>query len=419
MLMVIHRGREDVAREIFEKWGIDFAVIGKLTATGRMVLVADGEVVSDIPVTPLVEASPEYDRPWTPSPPPAALDGDALVPPDSIGASLLGLLSSPDICAKRWVWEQYDHMVMADTVQRPGGDAAVVRIHGSNRGLAITTDCTPRYCAADPHTGGAQAVAEAFRNLTATGARPLAVTDCLNFGSPENSHVMGQFVGCTQGIGEACIALDMPVVSGNVSFYNETNGSAVQPTPAIGAVGLIDDLDRTATTALTTPGDRLVLIGDTAGHLGASLYAREIHGTEAGAPPPMDLVAERRNGDFVRGLIAAGRVTVCHDLSDGGLLVAVAEMCLAGDLGATLEAPPADAVAHAWLFGEDQGRYIIAVDGAGAETVVEQAGTAGVPARIVGEVGGGALTVFGENPISLATLRAAHENWLPDYMAAE
>ncbi|MFP6744194.1 MAG: phosphoribosylformylglycinamidine synthase subunit PurL, partial [Alphaproteobacteria bacterium] len=325
MLMVIYQGREDVARDIFEKWGIDFAIVGKLTDTGRMVLVADGEVVSDIPVTPLVDASPEYDRWWTPSPPPATLDGDALKPPDSIGDSLLTLLASPDICGKRWVWEQYDHMVMADTVQRPGGDAAVVRIHGSNRGLAMTTDCTPRYCAADPHTGGAQAVAEAFRNLTATGARPLAVTDCLNFGSPENSHVMGQFVGCTEGIGEACIALDMPVVSGNVSFYNETNGSAVQPTPAIGAVGLIDDLDRTATTALTNPGDRLVLIGDTAGHLGASLYAREVHRTEAGAPPLVDLGAERRNGDFVRGLIAAGQVTVCHDLSDGGLLVAVAE----------------------------------------------------------------------------------------------
>jgi phosphoribosylformylglycinamidine synthase subunit PurL len=419
MLMVIQQGREDVARRIFEKWDIDFAIVGKLTDTGRMVLVSEGEVVSDIPVTPLVDASPEYDRPWVPSPPPPALDGDGLVPPDGVGASLMTLLASPDLCGKAWVWEQYDHMVMADTVQRPGGDAAVVRLHGSNRGLAITTDCTPRYCAADPHAGGAQAVAETFRNLTATGAKPLAVTDCLNFGSPENSHVMGQFVACTQGIGEACIALDMPVVSGNVSFYNETNGSAVQPTPAIGAVGLIDDLDRTATPALATAGDRLIVIGDTAGHLGASLYAREIHGTEAGAPPPVNLVAERRNGDFVRGLITAGAVTICHDISDGGLLVAVAEMALAGDLGATLDAPPAGGVAHGWLFGEDQARYVIAVDEAGTEAVLTKAQAAGVPAQIIGEVGGAALTVFGGNPISLAALRAAHENWLPDYMAAE
>jgi phosphoribosylformylglycinamidine synthase II len=419
MLMVIQQGREDVARRIFEKWDIDFAIVGKLTDTGRMVLVSEGEVVSDIPVTPLVDASPEYDRPWVPSPPPPALDGDGLVPPDGVGASLMTLLASPDLCGKAWVWEQYDHMVMADTVQRPGGDAAVVRLHGSNRGLAITTDCTPRYCAADPHAGGAQAVAETFRNLTATGAKPLAVTDCLNFGSPENSHVMGQFVACTQGIGEACIALDMPVVSGNVSFYNETNGSAVQPTPAIGAVGLIDDLDRTATPALATAGDRLIVIGDTAGHLGASLYAREIHGTEAGAPPPVNLVTERRNGDFVRGLITAGAVTICHDISDGGLLVAVAEMALAGDLGATLDAPPAGGVAHGWLFGEDQARYVIAVDEAGTEAVLTKAQAAGVPAQIIGEVGGAALTVFGGNPISLAALRAAHENWLPDYMAAE
>jgi len=209
------------------------------------------------------------------------------------------------------------------------------------------------------------------------------------------------------------------VVSGNVSFYNETNGSAVQPTPAIGAVGLIDDLERTARPALATAGDRLIVIGDTSGHLGASLYAREIHGTEAGAPPPVDLAAERRNGDFVRDLITAGQVTVCHDIADGGLLVAVTEMALAGDLGATLDALPTGAVAHGWLFGEDQARYVIAVDEAGAEAVIAKAQAAGVPAQIIGEVGGDALTVLGENPISLAALRTAHENWLPDYMAAE
>ena len=419
MLMVIAKGQEHVARAIFEKWEVDFAVVGELTNTGRMVLTVEGAVVADIPVRPLVEASPEYDRPWTPSPPPPPLNGTVLEPPDDLGACLGRLLASPDLCAKRWVWEQYDHMVMADTVQRPGGDAAVVRIHGSGRGLAMTTDCTPRYCAADPRSGGAQAVAEAFRNLTAAGARPLAVTDCLNFGSPENEQVMGQFVGCIRGIAEACEALEMPVVSGNVSFYNETSGSAVQPTPAIGAVGLIDDLDRMAAPALGAAGDRLILIGETAGHLGASLYAREIAGSEAGAPPAVDLEAERRNGDFLRGLIAAGRVTVCHDVSDGGLFVAIAEMALAGDIGATLEAAPGDLAAHAWLFGEDQARYVIAVAPAAAGAILAEAEAAGVPARIIGETGGSALTAFGGNPISLAELRNAHEGWLPAYMAAE
>ena len=243
MLMVIRKGREDVARAVFDKWGLDSAIIGTLTESGHLVLREGGEVVADVPVDALVDAAPRYDRPWTESPPPPPLTDD-LSPPDGLGEALVRLMGCPDLCAKRWVWEQYDHMVMADTVQRPGGDAAVVRVHGTNKGLAMTTDCTPRYCAAAPRIGGAQAVAEAWRNLTATGATPLAVTDCLNFGSPENPHVMGQFVGCVEGIGEACRALDFPVVSGNVSFYNETSGSPIQPTPAIGGVGLIRSEER-------------------------------------------------------------------------------------------------------------------------------------------------------------------------------
>ncbi len=324
-----------------------------------------------------------------------------------------------DLCAKRWVWEQYDHMVMADTVQRPGGDAAVVRVHGTDKGIAMTTDCTPRYCAADPRTGGAQAVAEAWRNLNATGATPLAVTDCLNFGSPENSHVMGQFVGCVEGLGEACRALDFPVVSGNVSFYNETNGKPIQPTPAIGAVGLIADLDRIATLAFEAAGESLILIGETVGHLGASLYAREIVGTEAGAPPAVDLQAERQNGNFIRDLIEAGRVRVCHDVSDGGLAVAVAEMALAGGMGASLMAPPAGQSPEGWLFGEDQGRYVIAAPAAEADAILMDAAVAGIAAIIIGETGSDALTLKPDTPIWLAALRDAHEGWLPRYMAAE
>jgi phosphoribosylformylglycinamidine synthase len=417
MLMVLRHGGEAAAREVFEKWELDFAVIGAITDTGRMVLRADGAPVADVPIAALVEQAPAYERPWTPAPPPAELDAADVPAPESLGACLKRLLASPDLCCKRWVWEQYDHMVMADTVQRPGGDAAVVRVHGANKGLALTTDCTPRYCAADPETGGAQAVAEAWRNLTAAGARPLAVTDCLNFGNPEKPRVMGQFVGCVEGLAAACRALDFPVVSGNVSFYNETEGRAIPPTPAIGAVGLIADLDRMATPALAAAGETLVMIGETRGHLGASLYAREIAGREAGAPPTVDLEAERRNGDFVRRLIEAGRVGVCHDLSDGGLLVAVAEMALAGGVGATLTPPVDGPPAHAWLFGEDQARYLIAVAPGEAATIVAEAAAAGVPAAAVGRTGGGALTVSGDHPISLGELRAAHEGWLPTYMA--
>ncbi|MCH7888530.1 MAG: phosphoribosylformylglycinamidine synthase subunit PurL [Proteobacteria bacterium] len=417
MLMVLRRGGEAAAREVFEKWELDFAVIGAITDTGRMVLRANGAPVADVPIAALVEQAPVYERPWTAPPPPAELDAADVPAPESLGACLKRLLASPDLCCKRWVWEQYDHMVMADTVQRPGGDAAVVRVHGTNKGLALTTDCTPRYCAADPETGGAQAVAEAWRNLTAAGARPLAVTDCLNFGNPEKPRVMGQFVGCVEGLAAACRALDFPVVSGNVSFYNETEGRAIPPTPAIGAVGLIADLDRMATPALAAAGETLVLIGETRGHLGASLYAREIAGREAGAPPTVDLEAERRNGDFVRRLIEAGRLRVCHDVSDGGLLVAVAEMALAGGVGATLTPPVDGPPAHAWLFGEDQARYLIAAPVDAASAIVAEARAAGVPAEAVGRTGGDALTVSGDHPISLGELRAAHEGWLPTYMA--
>jgi phosphoribosylformylglycinamidine synthase len=417
MLMVLRPEGEETARAVFDKWELDFAVIGRITDTGRLVLGWGGETVCDMPLAPLFDAAPEYDRPWRTPPARAELRAADLPGPGDLGDCLARLLALPDLCSKRWVWEQYDHMVMADTVQRPGGDAAVVRVHGTDKGLAMTTDCTPRYCAAGPHAGGAQAVAEAWRNLTAAGAKPLAITDCLNFGNPEREDVMGQFAGCVEGMAEACRALDFPVVSGNVSFYNETSGRSIQPTPTIGGVGLIADLDRMATPALEAPGETLILIGETRGHMGVSLYAREIAGREEGAPPPVDLAAERRNGDFVRGLIEAGRVTTCHDVSDGGLLVAIAEMALAGGLGASLDAPP-DGPPHAFLFGEDQGRYVVAVAGAAAEGVLADAVAAGVPARVLGHTGGDALAVAGFEPIPLSALSDAHEGWLPGYMSA-
>ncbi len=305
-------------------------------------------------------------------------------------------------------------MVMADTVGRPGGDAAIVRIHGSNRGLALTTDCTPRYCGADATIGGCQAVAEAWRNLTAVGAQPLAITDNMNFGNPERPEIMGQFADAVEGIRQACLALDFPVVSGNVSFYNETNGKGVLPTPAIGAVGVTDDLSRTASLALKAEGQALVMIGETREHLGCSAYLRDVAGRREGAPPPVDLAVERRNGDFVRQEIAAGNIETCHDISDGGLLVAAAEMSLAGGIGAAIDIPEGAVTAHGWLFGEDQARYLVAVDE--ADAVLDRAKAAGVPAAVIGASGGESLTVTGSGTISLAELRETHEGWLPAYM---
>ncbi len=281
----------------------------------------------------------------------------------------------------------------------------------------MTIDCTPRYCAADARMGGMQAVAEAWRNLTATGARPLAVTDCLNFGSPENPQVMGAFAAAVEGIAEACARLDFPVVSGNVSFYNETEGSPIAPTPTIGGVGLIADIAATARPAFAAEDHAVVLIGESAVHLGASLYAREIFGLAAGAPPAVDLAAERRNGDFVRALIVAGRVRTCHDVSDGGLLVALAEMALGGGIGVAIEGAEAESEAEAFLFGEDQARYLIGVSADEASVVLAEAKSAGVPAAVIGRTGGKNLTLGSGRTISLAELRQANEAWLPAYLA--
>ena len=421
MLIVLRQGCEAQAMAIFEKWALDVALIGATNDSGRLVLRAGGAVAADIPLAPLVEAAPEYDRPWVPTPARPRLAAADAPPLDDLGATLTRMVGAPDVASRRWIWEQYDHTVMADTLAGPGGDAAVVRIHGTARALAVTTDCTPRYVAADPVEGGKQAVAEAWRNLTAVGARPLAVTNNLNFGNPERPEIMGQLVGAVAGMAAACRALDFPVVSGNVSLYNETNGRAILPTPVIGAVGVVDDAAGHVTAAFKRANEAIVLIGETTGWLGSSLYLREIHGREDGAPPPVDLAAERRNGDCVRGLIATGIVSACHDLSDGGLAVALAEMALVGGLGATI-AHPADAEPPAgwspagWWFGEDQARYLLTT--ASPDEVLAAAAVAGVPAAILGRTGGGALTVTGAKPISVVSLAEAHDAWLPSLMTA-
>jgi phosphoribosylformylglycinamidine synthase len=415
MLMVLKPGSEPQAQAIFDKWELDFAIIGHLTDQGRMTLRRHGQVVADLPIDPLAKASPEYDRPWLPCVKRPVLDL-AQVPVFEPIDALMTLLACPDLASRRWIWERYDHMVMADTVQRPGGDAAVVRIHGSRRGLALTTDCTPRYCLADPHEGGRQAVAEAYRNLSAVGAKPLALTDNLNFGNPEKPDIMGQIVEAIQGMAEACRALDFPVVSGNVSLYNETEGKAILPTPAIGAVGLIEDLDLMATMAFKAPLQAIVMLGETRGWLGSSLYLRELCGREDGAPPPVALHREKREGEFVRAMIAAARVTAVHDVSDGGLLVAVAEMAMASGIGATLE-PPHLVAAHGWWFGEDQGRYVVTATEGDLAALLAAAQRADVAARVIGNTGGESLTLQGVGGISVAEMSQCHEAWLPGFMA--
>ena len=412
MLMVLRPGSAAEARRIFEKWELDFAVIGQVTDTGRLVLRVRGEVAADIPVGPLVSEAPLYERPWRHTDREPDVDPASLQERDPL-AGLRQLLASPALASKRWIWEQYDYLVMGNTVKRPGGDAAIIRV-GEKKALALATDCTPRYCRADPVQGGMQAVAENWRNLTAVGALPLALTDNMNFGNPERPEIMGQFVGAIDGMWQACEALDYPVVSGNVSLYNETSGRAILPTPVIGGVGLLDDLRTAVDLALKRDGNALILIGETRGHLGASLYLREILGREAGAPPPVDLAAERRNGDFLRAEITGGRVVACHDVSDGGLLVAIAEMAMAGGRGVALDPLPDDLPRNAYLFGEDQGRYLIETGDVAAMLAAAKA--AGVPARVIGTVQGAALTLPGAGAISVDALKAANEAWLPSYM---
>ncbi len=421
MLMVLKPGREDFAEAIFRKWELDFAVIGEVTDTGRMVLVHHGETVADIPLGPLADDAPAYDRPWVPTPPAKALVD--IPETKDVAADLLKLMASPDIASRRWIWEQYDQKVGGDTVQPPGGDAAVVRVHGTNKALAITTDCTPRYCYADPVEGGKQAIAEAYRNLCAVGATPLATTDCMNFGNPQRPEIMGQFVGCIEGMAAACTALDFPIVSGNVSLYNETknddgSGSAILPTPAIGGVGLLRDWTKSATIAFKGTGDIIVLIGEPCFDLGQSLWLREIHGREEGPPPRVDLVAERRNGEFVRGWIEKGALSAVHDVSDGGLIVTIAEMALAGDVGAMISAPLPYGLAPSY-FAEDQGLYVATIRDELLNDFLHASIDAGVTVERIGRTITNRLIIecpAKDHVVSLADLRTAHQSFFPALM---
>ena len=417
MLMVLKPEKEKEAEAIFRKWGLDFAVVGKTTPSKRFVVRHGGAVMADLPIKELGDEAPVYNRPFVETPKRPEIDAADVTPPLPLAAALKKLIATPDLCSKRWVWEQYDHVILGNTVQRPGGDAAVVRVNDGPKGLALTTDVTPRYCEADPFEGGKQAVAEAYRNLSAVGARPLALTDNLNFGNPERPEIMGQLVGCVRGIAAACKALDFPVVSGNVSLYNETNGRAILPTPTIGGVGLLADFTKSASLAFKAEGEAILLIGETKGWLGQSLYLRDICGREEGAPPPVDLAAEKRHGEFVRGLIESRQVSAVHDVSDGGLAVALAEMTMASGIGALLETPGSDIVPQGFWFGEDQARYVVTIRAAEVANVLQAAKKAGIPVQRLGVTGGKSLILPGNNPILFPDLVQLFEGWLPRYMA--
>ena len=415
MLMVLRPDKEAEARQIFDKWALDFAVVGKTTDDLRFRIFRHGDQVADLPILDLGDEAPEYDRPYAFSTLAENADFADTSAPGGPLAALLQLIGGPHLSSRRWVYEQYDTLIQGNSATTPGGDAGVIRVDGTQKGLAFSCDVTPRYCEADPHMGGRQAVAEVYRNLSAVGALPLAMTDCLNFGNPERPEIMGQLVGCLAGIGEACAALDTPIVSGNVSLYNETNGQAILPTPAMAGVGLLPDVTRRA-TCVAQAGQRLMLVGGDASRLDQSIYARDILRRTDGAPPEVDLARERRHGSFIREQIAAGIIDCCHDISDGGMLVAAAEICLASKCGCRLELP-AGPDTETVAFGEDQARYLVAIAAERVNDLLAAAEQLEIPCRLIGEIGGSDLTVTGHGSISVDELSKAHEGWLPSYMA--
>ncbi len=419
MLMVLRPEQEEEAKAIFVKWGLDFAIVGKTTDDLRFRVLHQGEEVANLPIKKLGDEAPEYDRPYQEPGKYSDLNAEDVEAPDDYNAALLTMLGSPNMASRRWVWEQYDSLIQANTLQIPGGDAGMVRIcdedgNDTGKALAFTSDVNPRYCEADAFEGSKQAVAECYRNLSATGATPLATTDNLNFGNPEKPEIMGQFVAAIKGIGEACSALDMPIVSGNVSLYNETKGKAILPTPTIGAVGLIGDHSKHATVGGACEHDVIFLIGAPASHLGQSTYLLECLDLEDGPPPPVDLSLERKHGEFVRAAIQSDYATSCHDISDGGLAIALAEMCLANGLGADISLEMQ--CPHGELFGEDQARYLFSVEQKWADMFAANAEDNAIAFTRLGTVGGDSLKIGEKIAISVDELRKTHEAWFPEYM---
>jgi len=422
MLMVLHPEKEAEARAVFEKWELDFATVGKTTDDLRFRVMWQGEEVANLPIKDLGDEAPEYDRPWIEPKPLAPLAADD-IPQMDVAEALLKLVGSHQIASRRWVYEQYDTLIQGNSLQLPGGDAGVIRVEGhATKALAFTSDVTPRYCEADPFEGGKQAVAEAWRNLTATGAEPLAATDNLNFGNPERPEIMGQLVHAVKGIGEACRVLEFPIVSGNVSLYNETNGRGILPTPTIGGVGLLPDWSKMARIGFAGEHQVILLVGAPAArgtHLGQSVYLRDLFARKYGPAPHVDLAHEKRTGDFVRKLIRSGVATACHDLSDGGLAVGLAEMAMASGIGATIT-DLTDQNVVLQYFGEDQGRYLLTVnldpESAAIDALWAEAKSLGIYAPWIGTTGGTDLVLGAARAIPVADLKAAHEGWFPNFM---
>ena len=414
MLIVLKEGKEQEAEKIFKKWDLDFAVIGKMTDSKNLVLHFNKELVCDIPITSLADEAPKYDREWVSTPLPEEINMDQKLKDLNIKDCLEKMLSHENQANKSWVWEQYDHMVMGDTVQKPGGDAAVVRVHGTNKALAATVDCTPRYCFAHPHTGGMQAVCETYRNLSAVGAEPRAITNCLNFGNPEKKEIMGQFVDVIKGISEACVALDYPVISGNVSLYNETNGVAIKPTPTIGGVGFIQDVNKSMTLSLKSSDSLLLVVGETKGHIHQSALCHDILHLKKGPPPAINLNEEKKNSFFVRELIDKKIAKSAHDISDGGIALAVAEMCMAGKMGAKIITNLIDAERVKFLFGEDQARYLVEIKNEDCENVMKLAKEQDISLLQLGSTKKENLTID-EMKISVDDLLKLNNKWFHNY----
>ena len=414
MLIVLKEGKEKEAEKIFKKWDLDFSVIGKMTDSKNLVLHFKDEIVCDIPIASLADEAPKYNREWESTPLPQAIDMDQKLKDLDIKTCLKQLLSHENQANKTWVWEQYDHMVMGDTIQKPGGDAAVVRVHGTNKALAASVDCTPRYCLAHPFTGGMQAVCETYRNLSAVGAEPRAITNCLNFGNPEKKEIMGQFVDVIKGIKEACTELDYPVISGNVSLYNETNGVGIKPTPTIGGVGLIQDVNNTMTYGLKSSDSLLIIVGETKGHIHQSALCHDILYLKKGPPPTMNLQEEKKNSFFIRDLIEKKLTQSVHDVSDGGIALAIAEMCMAGTIGAKISTNLTGPERIKYLFGEDQARYIIEIKKEDLNNLVQMAKEQEISMTQLGSTN---LEQFAidEIKISVDEMIKLNNNWFYNY----
>jgi phosphoribosylformylglycinamidine synthase II len=415
MLIVLKKGKEKEARKIFEKWGLDFAIIGQLTNSKKLELDFNKKNVCSIPIHSLGDNAPKYKRDFITYSYPKIINHDSTIEKLDIKDSLIKILSHHNYSNKSWVWEQYDHMVMTDTIQKPGGDSAVVRYHGKNKGIAATVDCVPRYCKAHPKSGAMQAVCETWRNLISVGAQPIAITNCLNFGNPEKKEIMGQFVESINGMKEACETLDYPVISGNVSLYNETNGIAIYPTPTIGGVGLLKNINNMMTFNFKNTENIIAIIGQTSGHLSQSALIYDIIGDKKGPPPQINLKEEKKNGLFVSEIIKRKLVNAVHDVSHGGIIVTIAEMCMASNIGAKITVSGSNTDKIKYLFSEDQARYLIEINKKNLDKIKNIAKTKNVIFNIIGKTQSEIFEVENDFKISIKELRKKNESWFKNY----